>query len=113
MPEGHMSTLLNIRPSEAVRSEPILSEAFAPPRPPRSRARWTREPLLHFLVLGGLVFAVDQIMVSRTDDPHTIVVGADVDSEAMETFEAARGRKPNPEELQALHAVWLDNEVLY
>jgi hypothetical protein len=52
-------------------------------------------------------------MVSRADDPHTIVVGASVDSEATETFAAARGRKPNPEELEALHRVWLDNEVLY
>ena len=36
-----------------------------------------------------------------------------MDSEARETFKAARGRDPNPEELEALHRVWLDNEVLY
>jgi hypothetical protein len=41
------------------------------------------------------------------------VVGAEVDSEALETFEAARGRRPTPEERKALHRVWLDNEVLY
>jgi hypothetical protein len=80
---------------------------------PRRAPRWLREPLLHFLVLGGVVFGVDHVLSTRADDPHTIVVGADVDREARETFKAARGREPNPEELEALHRVWLDNEVLY
>jgi PPIC-type PPIASE domain len=83
------------------------------PRPPRPRFSWLREPLLHFIVLGGLLFGVDHLLIARVDDPHTIVVGADVDREAIETFEAARGHKPNAEELKALHKVWLDNEVLY
>jgi hypothetical protein len=69
--------------------------------------------LLHFVLLGGLLFAGDRLLVSRADDPRTIVVGSAVDSEAVETFEAARGRKPNKEEREALHRVWLDNEVLY
>ncbi len=41
------------------------------------------------------------------------MVGADVDSEAIETFKAARGRDPDAKELDALRRVWLDNEVLY
>ena len=97
--------------ADAYPSEP---ERFAPP--PRARLRppgWLREPLLHFVVLGGLLFAADHALLSKADDPHLIVVGADVDSEAVETFEAARGRKPNAQELEALHRVWLDNEVLY
>src|SRR5258707_13840720 len=72
-----------------------------------------REPLLHFLVLGGVLFGIDHFLVGNADDPHLIVVGADVDTEAKETFQAARGREPNAEELEALHRVWLDNEVLY
>ncbi|MGH8516136.1 MAG: hypothetical protein ACREUE_01620, partial [Panacagrimonas sp.] len=74
---------------------------------------WLREPLVHFVVLGGVVFGVDRVLVGDADDAHTIVVGADVDSEARETFVAARGRAPSDEELAALHRVWLDNEVLY
>jgi PPIC-type PPIASE domain len=74
---------------------------------------WLREPLLHFVVLGGLLFAVDQVVASRTDDPHTIVVGSEVDSEAVHLFEETRGREPTDVELKALHQVWLDNEVLY
>lgn len=74
---------------------------------------WLREPLLHFVLLGGLLFALDQGVVGRSDDPRRIVVTAAVDDEARTLFTNARGRAPNAEELQALRQVWLDNEVLY
>ena len=81
----------------------------------RSRAlpAWLREPLLHFVVLGALLFAVDHVLVARTDDPRTIVIGAEADQEARQVFLAARGREPNAEEMKALRGVWLNNEVLY
>jgi hypothetical protein len=74
---------------------------------------WLREPLLHFLVLGGLLFVVDHFVAGKADDPHTIAIGPEVDSEAIAIFNQTRGRAPNAEELDALHRVWLDNEVLY
>ncbi len=74
---------------------------------------WLREPLLHFVVLGALLFAIDHLIVGRADDPRTIVVGAEVDAEAKQVFRAGRGREPDAAELAALRAVWLDNEVLY
>lgn len=78
-----------------------------------ARPRWWREPLLHFIVLGGLLFAVDHVIVGRAEDPRTIVLTQDVDAEARELFKASRGRLPTPEELAALRRTWLDNEVLY
>jgi PPIC-type PPIASE domain len=89
-------------------SEPLALPRREPPRP-----SWLREPLLHFVALGGLLFALDHVLIGKADDPHTIVVGADVETETKETFRAARGRAPNAQELDALHRVWLDNEVLY
>jgi parvulin-like peptidyl-prolyl cis-trans isomerase-like protein len=74
---------------------------------------WLREPLLHFALLGGLLFALDHFITGQADDPHTIVVGAEVDNQAKQLFQASRGREPNEEELYALRRVWLDNEVLY
>jgi len=71
------------------------------------------EPLLHFVILGGLLFAADHFIVGRTDDPRSITVASEVDVEAKQVFKAARGREPNAEELDALRHVWLDNEVLY
>lgn len=74
---------------------------------------WVREPFLHFVLLGGFLFALDYYFLAGADDPRLIVVGADVDSVASETFKASRGRDPNAAELKALRQVWLDNEILY
>ncbi|HWH80825.1 MAG TPA: peptidyl-prolyl cis-trans isomerase, partial [Burkholderiaceae bacterium] len=82
-------------------------------RRPRASPTWTREPLLHFALLGALLFGADHLLAQRADDPHTIVVGAEVDREAAQVFQAARGRAPSADELAALRRVWLDNEVLY
>jgi PPIC-type PPIASE domain len=75
--------------------------------------QWLREPLLHFALLGALVFAVDRHVVERSDDPNNIVVAASVTAEAKRLFRDARGRDPSADELRALTERWVDNEVLY
>jgi len=95
----------------SIEAELTALPAAAMPRAPWPT--WTREPLLHFALLGALLFAADHYLVSRADDPRTIVVGAEVDNEARTVFKAARGRDPTPDELEALRRTWLDNEVLY
>lgn len=90
-----------------------LSDVSAHLPAKRALPAWLREPLLHFALLGGLLFAVDYALASREDDPRVIVVDAEVDAQAIEVFKAARGRAPDKEELFALRRVWLDNEVLY
>ncbi|OWQ88972.1 hypothetical protein CDN99_15120 [Roseateles aquatilis] len=64
-------------------------------------------------MLGGVLFALDHLLMSRVDDPALIVVGAEVDQEARQVFAGSRGRQPDAKELAALRQVWLDNEVLY
>lgn len=96
----------------------VLSSSDVPRADESARPRtkltfWTREPLVHFIVLGMLLFAIDSLLVSRTEDPNTIVIDAQVDQEARQVFESSRGRPPNEQELEALRQVWLDNEVLY
>ena len=84
--------------------------------PQRGSMTWPaglREPLLHFAVLGALLFGADHVLVARRDDPRTIVVGAEVDAEARQLFKSARGREPDAAELRALRERWIDNEVLY
>jgi hypothetical protein len=109
----HSETIMSTSPS-------VTSSAAIPEVPTTSAAAkrfsfpdWMREPLFHFVVIGFLLFAVDQFIVGRADDPRTIVVSAEVDNEAQQVFKAARGHAPNPEELDSLRRVWLDNEVLY
>jgi hypothetical protein len=97
-------------------STPFPFRTFSQPTASRDKASWPvwlREPLLHFVLLGGLLFAIDHVMVGRADDPRSIVVGAQVNREATDLFKASRGRAPTDEELTALRRVWLDNEVLY
>ena len=90
------------------------AQALSRDRPSDTRTgSWLSEPLVHFLVLGALLFALDHFLVTRTDDPHTIVVSAAVNKELADIFAGSRNRQPTPEELKALQKVWLDNEVLY
>lgn len=73
----------------------------------------SREPLLHFVLIGAALFALDQYFVSKEEYPLTIVLDSSVDDEARSVFRAARSREPDGQELAALRQIWLDNEVLY
>ncbi len=86
--------------------------------PPQARTRrtwpgWLREPLLHFILLGGALFAMDYAVNGDVNEERVIVIDEAVDKEALKVFKEARGREPNQDELYALRRVWLDNEVLY
>ena len=96
-------------PTPLVRPDPQTDQAAGRP----FTAAWLREPLLHFLLLGAALFAIDWVVSGRADDPRVIVVDAAVDAEARRVFQDARGRAPDTDELYALRRVWLDNEVLY
>src|SRR4051794_16303895 len=75
------------------------------PTTPRQRANlpaWMREPLLHFIVLGAILFAMDYLIAGRTDGPHTITVDASVDQRERDLFKEAHGRAPNEDELYSL-----------
>ncbi len=87
--------------------------AFTDKPAKRGTPPWLREPLLHFAVLGALLFAADHVLNASADTVNTIVVGAEVDEEARAVFKAARGEEPTAEQLAALRQLWLDNEVLY
>ncbi|HKE46283.1 MAG TPA: peptidylprolyl isomerase [Steroidobacteraceae bacterium] len=95
-----------VLPAESVQAAPSSRRRLDVPK-------WLREPLLHFVVLGAVLFVIDHFVVGRSDDPRVIVIDASVDQQALDTFKAARGRAPNSDELYALRRIWLDNEVLY
>jgi hypothetical protein len=89
-------------------------EALAQPRRGVSLPGWLREPLLHFVILGGVLFAVDYFIASQEEDPRTILVNAEVDEQIRQVYKAAAGgREPTKDEYQTLLQRWLDNEVLY
>jgi hypothetical protein len=80
---------------------------------PSSLRGLAREPLLHFLLLGALVFGADWLRTRGADPAARIEVTAQVDAEAARLFAASMGRTPSPSELRTLRQRWIDNEVLY
>lgn len=72
-----------------------------------------REPLLHFLLLGAVIFGVDHLVDARREDPQTIVVSAAVQKEARDMFSAGLRRQPSAGDMQKLVDRWTDNEILY
>lgn len=72
-----------------------------------------REPLVHFLVLGLLIAAVDIVTGAGRTDDRVIKVSNRVTSELTTLFREAQGREPDGEELSALIERWLENEIMY
>ena len=72
-----------------------------------------REPLVHFILVGALVFGADHYLNAGRDGPDVIVMDAAVDEEARSVFRSAMRREPTPEDMKILRQRWLDNEVLY
>lgn len=99
-----MSSVLTSSDASGISSEPAV---------PVRGGRWMREPLLHFILIGAVLFGVDSLIAGQADDPHLIQLDAEANAEIKQVFSSSRGREPNAEELKALQQVWLDNEVLY
>jgi hypothetical protein len=82
--------------------------------PPSSTLRGLlREPLVHFLALGGLLFVLWGTGGGADPDSRRIVVGPDEIGHLKSTFEAASGRPPDESELRKLIAEHIRNEVFY
>ncbi len=72
-----------------------------------------REPLVQFLCLGVLIFAVDRYVLVTSDDPRRILIDDRRYAELVDIFEEGQSRLPTEEEIQELMVKWAQNEVLY
>jgi hypothetical protein len=78
--------------------------------------RWLHEPLLHFLVLGALIFAGYELVKPRSQPPLTsrrIVITSGETDQLRQVFERQWRRPPTPDELQDLIDDRIREEVLY
>ena len=77
-------------------------------------SRLVREPLIHFLLLGALLFVVYSI-VNRDSAPEIDEIVIDENRVAMlvSRYERTWHRKPNETELLAVIDAWVRDEVLY
>jgi hypothetical protein len=78
-----------------------------------TKTSWWREPLLHFVALGLLIFAVDHFASPASGDPRMITVDKEIETNLVSLFEEGQGRAPTDRELDRLIHRWLQNEVLY
>jgi hypothetical protein len=78
-----------------------------------SLIRWLREPLVHFVVLGGLTFLAYDLARADAPDPDRIVVTRAKQSELVTEFEEIAGRPPSAEEREHLIDRFVDEELVY
>jgi len=71
-----------------------------------------KEPLLHFLLIGALIFLVYGV-VNREQNAQDIVIDDNLISELAAKWELKRNRKPSLEELTGLVNQYIEQEVLY
>lgn len=76
--------------------------------------RWLREPLLHFFILGGLLFAAYGYIHRNTSGSEGEIVLTEGElSSIVSQHEALWGRPPSSQELKGLIDNWVHDEVLY
>lgn len=75
-----------------------------------------RSPLLHFVVIGALLYAarpLTQDGVSVDVDAHRIAIGDERLDEMRRSFAEQAGRRPEPDELARMITAEVDEEILY
>ncbi|UFZ07131.1 peptidyl-prolyl cis-trans isomerase [Bradyrhizobium ontarionense] len=102
------------RPAERGGNSDASAQEVAP-----SRARVTalrklvREPLLHFLVLGGLIFAADSVLHPPASNEKVITVSKALRQSFIDNFDEDKQRTPSSADLQKMIDAWVASEILY
>ncbi len=107
---GHVSSAYRSSPGPA-------SSRFAPPPGQSSPLRrWLREPLVHFLLLGAVLFAVYHfVQPDRGAAPSSKGIQLTLDELAQLTllYQSQWRREPTPEEFSRLVENKVQQEILY
>jgi hypothetical protein len=73
-----------------------------------------REPLVHFLLFGALIFSVHAAVAPSVSKDRIIEVTPEVRKSIVDIFKSKHeGREPGPDELAPLLDVWILNEITY
>lgn len=74
---------------------------------------WLSEPLVHFVALGLLIFAVDRALPPAFDDDSVIAIDKTLTNDLASRFAQSTDRDPTPDELSQMVEGWIQKEVLY
>jgi hypothetical protein len=109
--------LLTLPTPPVAASDPGAAAApGAPSSRPTTSAAWRflwREPLVHFCVLGALIFGADAALHPPTKDDHTIIVTKAMRQSFIDNFDEDKARVPSDAELQKMIDAWVASEILY
>lgn len=75
--------------------------------------RLVSEPLLHFLLIGVLVFSADRLTREKVADPNEIAVDAEAHARLAGIFRDIESRMPTPDEMDRLVERYILNETLF
>jgi hypothetical protein len=72
-----------------------------------------REPLLHFILLGGMIFAADALLHPPAKDEKVITVTKAMRQSFVDNFDEDKERVPSEADLQRMVDAWVASEILY
>jgi PPIC-type PPIASE domain len=72
-----------------------------------------REPLLHFALLGALIFGVDAALRPPAKDDKVITVTKAMRQSFIDNFDEDKARVPADSELEKMIDSWVASEILY
>jgi len=108
-----MSTISNAT-GDASSPERSSKEAHAAAAPAASSFRSIlREPLIHFLVIGALIFGIDYALHPPAKDDKVILVTKALRQSFIENFDEDKERVPTADELDKMTEAWVASEILY
>lgn len=73
----------------------------------------TREPLLHFALLGSLIFGADAALHPPAKDDKVITVTKALRQSFIDNFDEDKARVPSDAELNKMIESWVASEILY
>ncbi|MCW8873248.1 MAG: peptidylprolyl isomerase [Xanthomonadales bacterium] len=76
-------------------------------------SRWLKEPLLHFLLLGALIFVAYDQLAGKGREPGEIFISRGQQENLLNTFGRTWQRPPTPEEFQGLLQDYVRQEIAY
>ena len=99
LPAGKQNTVATNRPAADGRALTVL-------------ARVVREPLLHFVLLGALLYFVSTWLTAHPEAGRIVVSRADIDGIAT-NYQLQYGNRPSGQQLDALVDAFVREEIYY
>nr|WP_136615721.1 peptidylprolyl isomerase [Bradyrhizobium sacchari] len=75
--------------------------------------RLSREPLLHFTLLGAIIFGIDGVLHPPAKDEKVITVTKAMRQSFIDNFDEDKERTPSDAQLQNMIDSWVASEILY